>query len=228
MSRNVSNILSSLVGVLSLFITRYPSLRFSKGLCFLFFSFHSLAIMADDVTSILENMRLILEEEEIIEILDEGRKEGLESCALSLIGNFLTCHPFNKKATITTLKRAWGLEEAVQIVEVGTNLFQLKFQFEFEMNCVLKGGPWTFDNQVLMLLQWKVGLTVVQIWGAPFDLVSPKIAEAMGSKLGSVVKVEKKKKPEGQSYFMRIKVVIPLVKPIRRGAFLAGSEGTRH
>ena len=130
----------------------------------------------------------------------------MESCALSLIGKFLTCHPFNKRAAISTLKRAWGLEEAVQIVEVGTNLFQLKFQFEFEMNCVLKGGSWTFDNQVLMLLQWKVRMIAdnvkfdllslwVQIWGAPFDLVSPKIAEAMGSRLGSMVEVEKKQKP---------------------------------
>ena len=41
---------------------------------------------------------------------------------------------------------------------MGSNLFQLKFKTEFEMNCVLKGGPWTFDNQVLMLLRWQVGM----------------------------------------------------------------------
>ena len=68
----------------------------------------------------------------------------------------------------------------------------------------------------------------IQIWGAPFDLVSLKVAEVVGSKLGSVVEVEKKQKPEGQSYFMRVKVAIPLAKPIRRGAFLVGSEGTKH
>lgn len=69
--------------------------------------------MADDVTSILENMKLTLEEEEVIEIPDEGHKEGMESCALSLIGKFLTCRLFNRKAAISTLKRAWGLEEGV-------------------------------------------------------------------------------------------------------------------
>lgn len=62
--------------------------------------------MADDVTNILENMRLKAEEEEVIDIPDEGRREGLESCALSLIGKFLTCRPFNKKAALRTLKRA--------------------------------------------------------------------------------------------------------------------------
>lgn len=62
--------------------------------------------MADDVTNILENMRLKAEEEEVIDIPDEGRREGLESCALSLIGKFLTCRLLNKKAALRTLKRA--------------------------------------------------------------------------------------------------------------------------
>ncbi|KAK7850422.1 uncharacterized protein CFP56_000993 [Quercus suber] len=195
--------------------------------------------MADDVTRIMEKMKLTVEEEEVIEIPEEGRKEGMESCALSLIGKFLTCRSFNRKAAITTLKRAWGLEEGVQMIEVGTNLFQLKFQTEFEMDRVFKGGPWSFDNQVLLLVRWKAGMTAdnvrfdlvslwVQIWGTPFDMVSPKIAETVGSRLGSVVEVEKKQRLEGQSYFMRVKVAIPLAKPIRRGAFLAGTDGKRH
>ncbi|KAL0002428.1 hypothetical protein SO802_016209 [Lithocarpus litseifolius] len=97
--------------------------------------------MADDVTSILEKMTLTSEEEEVIEILEEGRKEQIESYVFILIGKFLTCRPFNRRAAITTLKRAWGLEDGVQVLEVGTNLFQLKFQTEFAMDWVLKGGP---------------------------------------------------------------------------------------
>ena len=124
--------------------------------------------MADDVTSILEKMKLTSEEEEVIEIPEEGHKEGMENCVLSLIGKFLTCRPFNRKAAITTLKRAWGLEEGVQMIEVGTNLFQLKFQTEFEMDQVIKGGPWSFDNQVLLLTRWKVGMTADNV---RFDLV---------------------------------------------------------
>ena len=37
----------------------------------------------------------------------------------------------------------------------------------------------------------------IQIWGAPFHLVSPKVAEAVGSKLGMVVEVDKKQKQGG-------------------------------
>ena len=61
------------------------------------------------------------------------------------------------------------------------------------MDRMLKGGSWSFDNQVLLLTCWKAGMTVdnvrfdsvalwVQIWGTLFDLVSPKIAKIVGSK----------------------------------------------
>ena len=39
---------------------------------------------------------------------------------------------------------------------------------EFEMDWVLKGGPWSFDNQVLLLTRWKVGMTADNV---RFDLV---------------------------------------------------------
>ena len=117
----------------------------------------------------LENMKLTTKEEEVISILNEGRKEEIESCSKSLIRKFLTCKPFNKQAAQSTLKRVWGLKNKVQVVEVGANLFQFKFQTEFDMERVLKGGPWMFDNHVLLLVMWQTGMTVGNI---RFELAS--------------------------------------------------------
>ena len=192
--------------------------------------------MADDVINSLENMKLTTEEEEVIAISDEGRKEDIESCALSFIGKFLTCKPFNKRAALNTLRRAWGLDEGVQMVEVGSNLFQFKFKTEFEMERILKSGPWSFDNQVLMVQRWKQGMTAenvkfesvaiwIQIWGAPFDMVSPTVAAEIGSRLGRVEEVKKRQRQDAQNLFMRVKVAIPVAKPIRRGGFVAGTDG---
>ena len=72
-------------------------------------------------------------------------------------------------------------------MEVGTNLFRFKFNTEYDLERVLRSGPWTFDNQVLLLRRWQRGMTAenvrfesvslwIQIWGAPFDMVSPKVA----------------------------------------------------
>ena len=115
--------------------------------------------MAEEVIHSLGKMKLTTEEEEVIEVSDEGRQEEIKSCSQSLLGKFLTCRPFNKNAATNTVKKAWGLEAGVQILEVGSNLFQFKFQTEFEMERVFRGGPWTFDNQALMLCKWQKGMT---------------------------------------------------------------------
>ena len=202
-------------------LTSIISLRTLLRVCLLFY----FGLMADDVINILENMKLTTEEEEVIAIPDEGRKDEIESCTQSLVGKFLTYKPFNKRAAQNTLKKAWGLEEGVQILEVGSNLFQFKFNMEFDLERVLQGGPWTFDNQALMLRRWQRGMTAsnvkfetaslwVQIWGAPFDMVSPSVAERVGSRLGAVEEVERKLKQEAQNLVMRVKVALPISKPI--------------
>ena len=123
-------------------------------------------------------------------------------------------------------------------MEVGTNLFRFKFNTEYDLERVLRSGPWTFDNQVLLLRRWQRGMTAenvrfesvslwIQIWGAPFDMVSPKVATEVESRLGVVEEVEKRRRQDTQSLFMRVKVALPISKPIRRGGFLAGSDGQR-
>ena len=59
--------------------------------------------MDDDVVDKLEKMKLTVEEEETIVILDDGRLEAIGSCNLSLIGKFLTCKSFNKMAAKNTI-----------------------------------------------------------------------------------------------------------------------------
>ena len=92
-------------------------------------------------------------------------------------------------------------------MKVGSNLLQFKLQKEFDMERILRSGPWTFDNQAILLIRWKKGMTArnvkfnsvslwVQLWGAPFDMISPTVATAVGSKIGVVEDVEKKHKHE--------------------------------
>jgi len=140
---------------------------------------------------------------------------------------------------LATLKKAGGLEDGVQVIEVGSNLFQFKFRLEFELNRVFTGGPWSFDNQKLLLTRWKAGMTVmnvkfdsvalwVQIWGAPFDMRTPRVAEEVGNLLGRVLEVKKRRNNDSQNFFMRVKMAIPIEKEICRGAFLAGSDGRKY
>ena len=67
----------------------------------------------------------------------------------------------------------------------------------------------------------------VQIWDASFDMVSPTVATEIGKCMGVVEEVEKRRNKDGQNLFMRVKVVIPIAKPIRRRGFLASSDGQK-
>lgn len=160
--------------------------------------------MAEEVIDSLENMKLTAEEEEIIKISNEGQLAEIESCNLSLIGKFLTCRAFNKRVALSMIRKVWGKNYEMQIVEVGSNLFQFKFPIEFDLSRLLKGDPCSFDNQMLLLKRWQRGMTAsnvkldhaslwIQIWGAPFDIVSLQVAKEVGSKLGMVEDVERRR-----------------------------------
>ncbi|KAK7826934.1 hypothetical protein CFP56_031615 [Quercus suber] len=62
---------------------------------------------------------------------------------------------------------------------------------------------------------------------APFDMVSPPFAEAVGERLGVVEEVKKRRKQDIPNFFMNVKVALPLSKPLRRGAFLVGLNGQK-
>ena len=49
----------------------------------------------------------------------------------------------------------------------------------------------------------------------------------VGGKLGEVEKVEWKRRKNDINLFMRVRVALPISKPLRRGGFLAGSNGER-
>ncbi|KAL0010897.1 hypothetical protein SO802_006005 [Lithocarpus litseifolius] len=136
------------------------------------------------------------------------------------------------------MRKAWGMNSELQIVEVGSNLFQFKFQTEFDLSRVLKGGLWSFDNQLLLLKRWHKGMTAsnvklehaslwVQIWGAPFVMVSPQVAKEIGSRLRTVEDAERRRGQDTLKYFMRVRVALPVSKRLRCGGFIADSDGKR-
>ena len=55
-------------------------------------------------------------------------------------------------------------------------------------------------------------------------MVSLKVVEEIGSYLRVIEEVEKRQKQDAPNFFMRVKVALPISKPIPRGAFLAGSS----
>ena len=68
----------------------------------------------------------------------------------------------------------------------------------------------------------------VQIWRVPFDMKSPKVVSEVGNKMRVVEDVERRRRTDDQKFFLRVRVALPISKPVRKGGFLLGSNGKRH
>ena len=126
----------------------------------------------------------------------------------------------------------------MRIVEAGNNILQFKFSSKYQLEWVEKCGPWSFDNNLLLLCRWKKGLTStnisftyspfwVQIWGLPFKHMSQEIGKDIGSKIGRFIEVHKRSWQYDQAKFMRVRVDLEIDKPLRRGAYITSSDGER-
>ena len=160
--------------------------------------------MDSDFIERIEKLKLTVEEGEEITIRSTQREKILEEWSLNLIGKFLGSQYYNQRAAKNLLRSVWKMGNDLKIVDVGEGLFQFKFSIESQMKWVLDNGPWSFENQLLVLRRW----------GLPFDLINEDAGKDIGSGLGRVVDVDSKALTANQARFLRIRVEIPLNKPL--------------
>ncbi|KAH7861340.1 hypothetical protein Vadar_024815 [Vaccinium darrowii] len=194
--------------------------------------------MADEVVHKMQNFSLHEEEEDLIVIEDEIYKKVVSECHLSLVGKLLTGRRFNHAAMKETIRRAWGPKCDVKIFDVGENLFHFRFSSEANFLRVLNGGPWSFDNHLLALMKWEAGMKDgqvcfthidfwVQIWGLPFELVNPLIAKSIGKHIGEVLAIDDSNSRLERGRFLRVRVRVPLDKPLKRGNNVVCGAGNK-
>jgi hypothetical protein len=69
----------------------------------------------------------------------------------------------------------------------------------------------------------------VQVWGLPFDLMTPKIKTLVGNSMGRCLQVDGRTEQSEQAQFLRVRVELPLYKPLcRGGGHFTSSEGERY
>ena len=57
--------------------------------------------------------------------------------------------------------------------------------------------------------------------------MSQEVGEEIGSKLGRFIEVDKRMWQSDQAKFIRVRVELEIDKPLRRGAYIASSDGER-
>uniref|UniRef100_A0A803MXG6 DUF4283 domain-containing protein n=1 Tax=Chenopodium quinoa TaxID=63459 RepID=A0A803MXG6_CHEQI len=160
-------------------------------------------------------------------------EESTAQLKLSLVGKLCTIKPYNSEALKRTLQSIWKLKEGVAIRFVDTNLFVLQFFCEGDKDRVIEESPWFFDDKILLMKQLqgdehpsKIVFTHTPMWVRLLDMSFNKRNAAtmydVGELLGGFVKLDEDD-PLGLSEFVRMKILVDIRKPLRRGLMLATS-----
>ncbi|XP_050249322.1 uncharacterized protein LOC126696683 [Quercus robur] len=154
--------------------------------------------MDTDFIERLQSIHLTEEEGEVIKVRSENRAKILEECSLSLMGHFHTMKPINLWVAKNLLRSVWKLGHDLKITDIGEGLMQFKFSMESQ-------------------LKW--------VWGLPFDLINEEARKDIGGGIRRVLEVDCKAIATDQARFLRIRVELPLDKPIQRGAIVLSPKG---
>ncbi|MCI13672.1 hypothetical protein A2U01_0034792, partial [Trifolium medium] len=104
------------------------------------------------------------------------------------------------------------------------------------MEAVLNGGPWTFDNNMLILERVQLGMQIehiplhyvnmwVQVHDLPMGLMKEKVGIAMAKYIGSFVEYDKKNNSSFWQEYMRIRVKIDVRMPLKKDTKVMNKEG---
>ncbi|KAG8497159.1 hypothetical protein CXB51_008376 [Gossypium anomalum] len=143
---------------------------------------------SDDVIVIKDD-----EEEEIIHIQKESDSDIVEEY-LCLTGCFLTANIIHFPAMRSTMANLWHSVKGVQISDLGEKRFLFRFFHIMDLERVLKGSPWTFNNHLLILHQLmdgddplKVPLIYTNFWVQIHEIPLRFFSEALARQIGGFI-----------------------------------------
>ncbi|PNX65080.1 hypothetical protein L195_g054353, partial [Trifolium pratense] len=184
----------------------------------------------------LEGLSLHEEEEEgfNFEFDEEGDEQGdLRWC---LIGRFLCEKTIHVNSMTVRMADLWKPLEGVTIKEAKAGIFLFQFAHPLDMEAVLNGGPWTFDNNMLVLERVQVGMPIehiplnhvtlwVQIHNLPLGLMKEKFGVQLANYIGEFVEYDKNNNSSFWRQYMRIRVKIDVRQPLKKDTKVKNREG---
>lgn len=173
------------------------------------------------------NLSLNNEDEDglILEDIPENvTKEGLDRC---LVGCFVTNRKVNFMAMQDTLASIWRPVKGVFMEETNrTNMFLFKFFHDRDMQWVLDDGPWTFNQQVLLIKKFNADEQLkdiklselymwVQVYDLPIGFKSEFILKSIGNYVGSFLESDPRNFQGMSRNYLRIKIAIDVSRPLK-------------
>lgn len=133
----------------------------------------------------------------------------------------------NVRAMKSKMTDVWRPAMGINIKEIDQGMFLFQFYHKEDMYWVLRGGPWSFDNSMLVLAEipkgeepGNVSLWHLNMWVQIYDLPSGFMTEGVGKQLGDFfgefIEYDHKNNSSIWREYMRSKVRIDVRKPLKR------------
>ncbi|KAA3459709.1 nucleolin-like [Gossypium australe] len=183
----------------------------------------------------LASLQLADEEEEALQEIETTANHTFH---LSLVGRCLTESVVHFPSLRNTLADLWHPIMGICISDLGDKRYLFKFFHEVDIQRVIGGAPWFFNNHLLLLHRLQDGenpMSVllnssafwVQVHDLPPGLMSENMAKQMGGFIGQYIEYDTFFSSLGNKNFMRIRVLIDVSFPLKRKKkVLLGPNGT--
>lgn len=158
-----------------------------------------------------------------------------ETLYLCLIGKLWTERSFNSFALMETMKKLWCPSKGMTCLELGNNMFAFQFQSKRDMKRIKDMEPWHFNKHMLILqnitaevqpsnMKFDVAPIWVRIYDLPINVRDTETVTQIGRRIGKVVTVDSET-TKSITPSVRMKVEIPLTKPLKRGIKVRIGQG---
>lgn len=188
-----------------------------------------------DIDVQLANLDIEEEENESF-VIDADIEEDVNRYDLCLVGRFLTEKTINLRAMKTKMADVWKPTLGISIKELEQGIYLFQFFHKEDLQWVVKGGPWMFDNAMMVLepiaagedpLQvplWHVNIWI-QIHDLPMGFMTEAVGQQLGNFFGEFLEYDAKNNSTIWRECMRVRIRLDVRKPLRRKKKIVKKDG---
>ncbi|KAK1589024.1 hypothetical protein Q3G72_029703 [Acer saccharum] len=154
------------------------------------------------------------------------RQAGAEFMSSSLVGKILAKKQVNGEAFKAVISKIWRIRKELEVEGISQNIFAFHFSCRDDKDRVLNGGPWSFDDGLIVLeepegkgdiskMKFNIADFWVQIQNVLMMCITVEICRFLGDIIGKVKDVDGGGSGVCMGKFLRVIVELDFDKPLR-------------
>ena len=155
----------------------------------------------------------------------------------AIVGRFFPDNNLNKEAMRHTIANVWRPGRGMYVEDLEEGRFLFQFAHEADVRRVMEGGPWNFDNHLLIFQRvksgedpMKVDLEHIFLWmqvhNLPVGYRSERVARSLGKYVGGFLESDSNNFSGMWKSYMRIRVQVHVNEPLKKELLLSQGQDT--